>query len=102
MILGPVTKQPAETFKRYIDFARRLQTSPAEAISDKTVTSKNKLTGDDTTSTMISEPAINGTKIEARLKAAGVAGEDHIVQMRATTDLGNILEDEFELHIRED
>jgi len=102
MILGTVTKQPAETFKRYIDFARRLQTSPLETITVQSVTSKNKLTAADTTTTMISEAAINGTKIEARLKAAGVAGEDHIVQMRATTDLGNILEDEFELHIRED
>ena len=102
MILGPVTKQPAETFKRYIDFVRRLQTSPAETITTQAVTSKNKLTGTDTTTTMISEAAIVGTKIQARMKAAGVAGDDHIVQMRATTDLGNIYEDEFELHIRED
>jgi hypothetical protein len=102
MILGSVTKQPAETFKRYIDFARRLQTSPAEAITVQAVTSKNALTGTDTTTTMISEAAINGTKIEARLKAAGVAGEDHIVQMRATTDLGNSYEDEFSVAVREE
>lgn len=101
MILGTVTKQPAETFKRYIDFARRLQTTPAETITVQAVTSKNRATGADTTATMISEAAINGTKVEARVKAAGVHAEDHIVQMRATTDLGNILEDEFELHVRE-
>ena len=101
MILGTVTKQPAETFKRYIDFARRLQTSPLETISDKAVTSKNQATGADTTTTMISEAAINGTKVECRVKAAGVAGEDHVVQMRATTDLGNIYEDEFSVAIRE-
>ena len=102
MILGHVTKQPAETFKRYIDFARRLQTSPAEAITVQAVTSKNKLTAADTTATMISEAAINGTKVDARLKVAGVAGEDHIVQMRATTSLVNTIEDEYELNIRED
>ena len=102
MILGTVTKQPAETFKRYIDFARRLQTSPAEAVSSQAVSAKNKATGADATATLISEAAINGTKVEARLKAAGASGEDYIIQMRATTDLGNIYEDEFELNVRED
>lgn len=99
MILGTVTKQPAETFKRYIDFARRLEAT--ETITGQAVTSKNKLTGADTTVTLISEAVINGTKIDARVKAAGVDGEDHVVQMRATTSLANILEDEWILAIRE-
>ena len=100
MILGVVRKQPNETFKEYIDFARRLQSG--ETITGQSVTSKNKATAADSTSTLISEAAINGTKVQARLKTGGVAGEDHVVQMRATTDLGNAYEDEFELNIREE
>lgn len=99
MILGVVTKQPAETFRRYIDFVRRLQVG--ETILTPTVTSKNKLTLADTTGAIISAPAINGSKVDARL-SSGVIGDNHIVQMRAATSLSNVFEDEFELLIRED
>jgi len=99
MILGTVTKQPAESFKRFIDFARRLQTT--ESVTGVTVTSKNQVTGADTTTAIISAPAINGTKGEARL-SAGVTGDSHVVQIRVTTSLGNTLEDELLLLIREE
>ena len=99
MILGTVTKQPAETFKRFIDFVRRL--AEGETLSTVTVTSKHSVTGADTTVAIISAPAINGTKGEARL-SAGVTGDSHVVQIRVTTSLGNTLEDEFLLLIREE
>ena len=99
MILGTVTKQPAETFKRFIDFVRRLATG--ETITLVAATSKNQETGADTTAAIISAPAINGTKGEARL-SAGATGDNHVVQIRVTTSLSNVLEDEMLVLIREE
>ncbi len=100
MILGVHSKQPSETYLIYVDFVRRLQVG--ETISTQSITSKILPAGTDTTATMLQSPGISGTKLEVRLKAAGSDGEDHRVQFRATTNLGSVLEDEVDLHIRED
>ena len=99
MILGSVTKQPNERFKVFIDFAKRLQTG--ETLNSVSVTSKKVADGSDSSATIISQAAVNGPKLEARV-SAGTAGDDHVVQMRASTSLGNTLEDEISLLIRED
>jgi hypothetical protein len=100
VILGVVPKQPAETFPVYVDFARRLQTG--ETLSTKTVTSKKVADGSDSTTTLLQDMAIDGTKVPVRLKAAGVAGDDHRVQFQTVTSVGNTFEDEIDVAIRED
>jgi hypothetical protein len=106
MIMGSIIKQPAETFVRYMDFVRRLQKDASgaiiETISTPTVTSKDKTTGTDTTTAMITGVAVNGTKVDARWKAGGTSGAEHIVQYRAATSLGNTYEDEILMRVRED
>lgn len=98
MIVGTVKKQPAETYKRGMDFQERLQVG--ETIATPTVSSRHKVTGADTTSAIISSAAINGTIVDWRF-SAGVTGDDHIVQVRAATSLSNVYEDELELQVRE-
>jgi hypothetical protein len=99
MILGTVTKQPAETFSRFIDFVRRLDSS--ETLTGVGVTATDAASGSDTTAVVVSQPAISGTKGQARL-SAGVTADNHVIQVRVTTSLGNTYEDEFLLLIREE
>lgn len=98
MIVGQHTKQPAETYKLGVEFSRRLQTG--ETLSTPTVTAKKVSDGSDSTAALISQVAVNGTKVEARV-SAGVTGEDHVLQFRTTTSLANTIEDEVLLMIRE-
>lgn len=99
MILGTVTKQPAESFSRFIDFVRRLDTG--ETLTGVAVTARNVATGSDTTAMLVSSPAVSGTKGQARL-SAGADAETHVIQVRVTTNLGNTYEDEFLLLVREE
>ena len=99
MILATHTKQPGESYKVAVDFAKRLQSG--EALATPTVTSKKVSDGSDSSGTIVSQVAVSGTKVEARL-AAGTHGDDHTVQYRSTTNLGNTYEDEITLLIREE
>lgn len=103
MILAPpITKQVNETFLVSVEFARRFK--PTEAITAVTITAKKVLDGSDSTSAIVSGPTFAGSIAQCRLPAAGaqVAGEDHIVQVRAMTSLGNTFEAEIALAIREE
>jgi len=99
MILGSVPKQPNETFPIFVDFVRRLATG--ETLSTRTVTSKKLADESDSTATLLQDLAIDGTKVLVRLKKAGATGEDHRSKFHAVTNLGNELEDEVDIQIRE-
>lgn len=100
MIVGQVRKQPNETFLIGLDFVSRLQSG--ETVNTQTVTSKNIATGSDSSAALLQTPAINGSKVEVRLRAGLTSPEDHRVQFRAGTSLGNTYEDEIDLQLRED
>ena len=98
-VRGYIEKEPSETFMAGIDFAPWLETG--ETISTATVTARNKATGADTTSTLLSGTAvIAGTKVTRRVVAGG-DGEVHILTVRATTSLTNTYESELAIEVRE-
>lgn len=100
MILAPpLTKQPAETFLISVEFARRFK--PTEAITSVSITAKKVSDGSDSTGTLISGPTFAGSIAQCRLAAAGVAGDNHLVQVRANTSLSNTFEAEVAVAIRE-
>jgi len=100
MIVDHHRKQPSETYPIGMTFADRLQTG--ETVNSQAITSKNILTQADSSAALLQSPAINGAILEVRLKAGLTHGEDHRVQFKAGTTLGNSYEDEVDVNIRED
>jgi len=103
MLCGRVSpaKEPAEKFPVFIDFAGGLDATAGEALASAVVTSKRQSDGADSSGTfLLGTYTISGTKIVQRIQA-GLDDEVHVVQIRATTNAGNVLEGELEVPIRE-
>lgn len=99
MIEGSVEKQPSETFLVGLDFASVLESE--ETITSQTVTSKNAVTGADSSSTFLSGiPAVDGSIVTQRI-LAGSDGDVHIVQFRIGTSAANTYESELIASVRE-
>jgi hypothetical protein len=104
MILGTIDKDPVETYEIGIDFADRLLTGETVASTPApTVTSKNRLTGADSSATLLSgSPFITGTpatQVKQRIRA-GAAGERHLLTFTITTTLGNVYSDHAVVVVR--
>ena len=100
MALGLVTKEPAEVFPVTVDFKNEL--AVGETIASADVTSKNELTGTDTTATIVTGAvAINGSQVAQRVQA-GASGERHVLQFRITTSASNVYEAEVGLVVQEE
>lgn len=99
MILGTISKQPAETDICGIDFSLRLGLD--ETLATPTVTARNVETGADSTAVvLLGPPTIAGGHVLQRY-VAGATGQMHIVQFRVTTSAGNTKEDELTLSVKE-
>ena len=98
MILGSVTKQPAEVFPVTVDFAAELATG--ETVSSGTVTARNASTGVDTTSTVTTGSATASGTTLAKKITGGADGVDHILTFTATTSASNVYEAEVSLIVR--
>jgi hypothetical protein len=96
--VGLVPKHPLETFKVATDFLHRLATG--ETLSSQTVTATNLADGTDSSVTLLAQTAVSGSVAHVRVKA-GAAGQDHRVQMRVVTSLGNTYEAELDMLIRD-
>ena len=98
MVIGAFTKQPNEQVPRAINFAPLL--ASGELIVNQTVSAKDLADGTDVTATLIAAPGRTPTTITARIMG-GVTEHTYRVQMRATTNAGNVYEHEFDVLVRE-
>jgi hypothetical protein len=84
-------KQPAEKFTISVDFSGRL--APAETISTVSATSKNEVTGADTTGILLTGAAVFLGGVVSQKIQGGTDGDKHLVTFQANTTLSNILID---------
>lgn len=84
-------KQPAEKFIISVDFSGRL--ASGESISTVSATSKNEITGADTTGTLLTGVATFLGGIVSQKIQGGADGEKHLVTFQANTTASNILID---------
>lgn len=99
MVLGAVSKQPAEVLTLSIDFTRDLV--GGETISSAVVTVKNLATGADSSNTIKLGSHTTSGAVVSQMVQAGTDGEDHRMQIRVTTSASNVYEHEIDLSIRE-
>ena len=102
MIVGAVSKQPSEFFPLTINFTPDLATG--ETVVSAVVTSRNAVTGVDSTATICSGAATVATPRVTQKVTAGTNGDKHIITMLATTSASpvNKYEGEIELYLREE
>jgi hypothetical protein len=101
-LVGRMVKQPSETLKIGADFTRRL--AGGEAIFSKQFTAKNLADGSDSTEQLLllqQAFVADGDLVQVRVKAAGLHGETHRVQLRLVTSLANTYEAEMDVLLRE-
>lgn len=91
-----IAKKPYEKFPIKVNFSVDLDT--LETISTYTITCINTLTGANTLSTIVNTSSVANPDVKVTVQA-GTAGEVHKITVKATTNLGNIYEDEIWLEI---
>ena len=101
MLLGAVTKQPAEIFPVSIDFAKELPTGDSFTGGGVVVTSRDMADGSSSTTDMVQgSPTVDGTKVYQKVKN-GADGEHHRLTIKITTVQSNVFEHEIDLLARE-
>jgi hypothetical protein len=102
MIVGQMVKEPGEEITVGIDFTMDLDLVAVETVDSAVVTSKNYATLVDTSASFLSlsAPEID-TPIVSKRCRGGAHGETHLVQIQATTNLGNVYEHEVEVIVAE-
>jgi hypothetical protein len=99
MYMGTVTpaKQPNERIKLSVTFVNNVPSGGS--VSSCVVTSRNALTGTDTTSTICTGSATVSTPSVTQDVYQGTSGDTHIVTFKATMSNSEIYEDEIYLPI---
>ncbi|HYV60166.1 MAG TPA: hypothetical protein VFA62_08860 [Acidimicrobiia bacterium] len=98
-IVGRPTKQPAERIAYSMDFGDRIQ--PSDSIASALVTARDKASGADRTTDLVSGPnAVTGTVVTQPIHA-GIDGSKYIVTFQVTTTNGLVYEDELQIKVKE-
>jgi len=100
MIVGQMVKEPSEEITVAVDFTNEVV--DLETIDSAVVTSKNDATLLDSSASFLSiVPHEITSPIVAKRCRGGSHGQTHIVQITATTSLGNVYEAEVEVMVAE-
>jgi hypothetical protein len=102
MAIGKITKQPYEELDYAITFAKRL--AAEDTIQLVSCTSTNVKTKGDSSARLIAAtpaPVVSGQQVNFRL-IDGTDGERHKLTVRVEASTGEKLEDDVDVHIKDE